>query len=421
MVLIYFLKYNLKNLKFVFNNLVCRICSGEVENVLDLGSTPPANSLLDFRDQEIASHPLILQYCKSCSNLQLKDCLESDELYKHYFYLTPNSTTLNEHYEYLTNFLISKKYISNESKVLEIGSNVGNYLIHIKKFVKEIIGVDPAQNIAKLANSKGIKTICDFFSYEFAKNLKKSNDEYDAVIARHCFAHNSSPHDLLKGAKEILSKDGYLIIENAYALNTIENNEFDQIYHEHMFYYSIQSISVALKINGLKLVDILISLVHGGSIVFIAEHIKENNSISNSVQTHLEYEKSRLNEISIKNFSNNAYKLKNDLKKMINFSNQKNNKIYTYGATAKGNTLLNFVGLDYKNISICIDSTNIKQGKYLPGSKIKILDENFAFDNPPDYFLLTAWNYKDEIITKVRDMGNVDSTFIVPFPKIHVI
>ena len=421
MELICLIKYNLSCLNILFKNLLCRICSKKVENVLDLGCSPPANSLLDYQNQEITSFPLVLQYCKSCSNLQLKDCLEINELYKHYFYLTPNSKTLNEHYEYLSNFLISKKYLSNDSKVLEIGSNVGNYLSHIKKYVKEIIGVDPAENIAKLANAKGIKTICDFFSFKFAQNLKKSEGEYDAIIARHCFAHNSSPHDLLKGAKEVLSKDGYLIIENAYALNTIENNEFDQIYHEHMFYYSIKSISVALEINGLKLIDILISLVHGGSIVFIAEHIKEKNFVSNSVETHLEYEQSRLNEYSIINFSNNAFKLKKDLKNMINISNKKNNKIYTYGATAKGNTLLNFVGLDYKNISHCIDSTNIKHGKYLPGSNIKIFDENFAFDNPPDYFLLTAWNYKDEIITKVRDMGNVDSTFIVPFPKLHVI
>lgn len=401
--------------------MVCRICGQDVKNVLDLGATPPANSLLKSKSQVIKKYPLVLQYCSSCSNLQLSDCLKEDDLYKYYFYLTPKSSTLDKHYSYLTNFLVSNNYITKDSSVLEIGSNIGNYLAYISPYVKNSIGVDPAENVSAIANQKGIKTICDYFGYQFAKDLKKSSGKFNSVIARHCFAHNSSPHDLLKGVKEILSENGYLIIENAYALNTIKNNEFDQIYHEHMFYYSIQSISTALEMNGLRLIDVLISLVHGGSIVFIAEHIKSHNKISKALEKHSTYEKNMLNQNALDKFASNAYKLKIDLKKVIQDANLKKEKIFTYGATAKGNTLLNFVGLDNSNIEFCVDSTSIKQGKYLPGSNIKIVEESFIRNNPPDYFLLTAWNYKDEIIGKVRDMGNINSTFIVPFPNLHVV
>jgi len=401
--------------------LNCRICSGYTRTIIDLGISPPANSLLDNTRQSVCSYPLVLEYCNSCCNIQLRDCLDSRDLYKNYLYVTPDSKMLNEHYEYLTRFLLSNKYINSDSKVLEIGSNIGLYLNHIRPFVKEILGVDPAENIAKLANAKGVHTICEFFSKELAMDLRNSKGKVDTIIARHCFAHNASPHDLLKGVKVLLDEGGVFVIENAYALNTIENNEFDQIYHEHMFYYSIQSMTKVLEMNGFKLIDILISLVHGGSIVFIAKHISSKNSISNSLRTHLQYEKEKLNMNTLARFSSNAFTLKEDLLKTINAINQRKETIYSYGATAKGNTLLNFLGLDNSIIKYCVDSTSIKQGKYLPGSKIKIINEDFKDVERPDYFLLTAWNYKDEIITKVRNKGNKDSAFIVPFPTLHII
>ena len=399
----------------------CRICNNKTETILDLGSTPPANSLLDSPDKIINSYPLNLEYCPKCSNLQLRDCLDSKDLYKDYFYITPDSTTLSDHYEYLTSFLIKKKYLNKESNVLEVGSNIGNYLKFLRPHVNEILGVDPAKNIVEMANKRGIKTICEFFGKKVSEKIKNNLGELNCIVARHCFAHNSSPHDLLQGAKELLVDDGVLVIENAYALNTLENNEFDQIYHEHMFYYSIQSMSKALEINGLKLVDVLISLVHGGSIIFVATHKKSNMVVSNSVKTHLEYEILKLNKETLKKFASNAFNLKKELKKTIQNANKKGELIYTYGATAKGNTLLNFVGLTNKEINYCVDSTNIKQGKYLPGSKIKIVNEDFSRLNPPSHFLLTAWNYKDEIINKVRKMGNLDSTFIIPFPNLHMV
>ena len=401
--------------------MTCRVCENLTKTVLDLGSTPPANSLLSSPNEVIKSHPLVLEYCNSCCNLQLRDCLDSDDLYKYYFYVTPNSKTLESHYQYLTNFLLSKKYLTKDSAVVEVGSNIGAFLQHISPNVKSIIGIDPAENIVKEANIKGINTICDFFSEKSAIALKNSHGFADAIIARHCFAHNSSPHELLRGVKALLAPNGNVLIENAYVVNTIEGNEFDQIYHEHMFYYSIQSMSKALELNGLVLVDVLISLIHGGSICFVAKHAESNPDISESVSSHLAYEKKILNENSLLIFASNAYKLKLELSSYIKSLVKKGKIVYTYGATAKGNTLLNFTGLDSKFIKYCVDNTDIKYNKYLPGTGIKIINEQEGIEFPPDFYLLTAWNYKDEIITKVRNAGNYDSAFIIPFPKFAVV
>lgn len=400
--------------------MTCRICNNSTYMVLDLGSTPPANSFLSSIEDKIENFPLVLEYCSSCSNLQLRDCLDSDKLYKNYYYVTPKSQTLDSHYSFFTNFLLAKNYLNSESSVVEVGSNIGDFLQHIKPYVRSIIGIDPAENIAAKANSLGIETICDFFSTAAADNIKKKYGSADTIIARHCFAHNASPHDLLQGVKLLMAPDGHVIIENAYAVNTIEGNEIDQIYHEHMFYYSIQSMSKALELNGLVLVDLFISQVHGGSISFVATHAENNPTVLDSVADYLSYEKTVLTKSKLLDFASSASKIKIELNALVKNILNEGKTIYSYGATAKGNTLLNFIGLNNESITYCVDSTEIKQGKFLPGSKIKIINEEEGLNNPPDYFLLTAWNYRDEIISKTRESGNYSSAFIVPFPELKI-
>ena len=399
----------------------CRICSCEVVEILNLGAMPPANSLLNTSNETPEEFPLILDYCKSCNNLQLRDCLDQIDLYKNYLYVTPDSSMLKVHYKYLYDYLNSRKFLTDDSFVFEVGSNIGYFLLFIKNKVKKVLGIDPAENICKMAVELGVETVCNFFDQTSAKNIKNINGSPDVIIARHCFAHNANPHDLMKGVVELLPQNGKLVIENAYALNTIKENEFDQIYHEHMFYYSIRSMSALLDIHNLQLIDVLTSLVHGGSIIFIAEHKSINNEISESVLQHLTNEEIILNSLAIKNFSNKTLEIKAHLKMLITELKLENKTIYTYGATAKGNTLLNFVGITQREIPFCVDNTKIKHGKFLPKSKIKIISEEEGLDNPPDYFLLTAWNYQDEIIKKVRSAGNKHSKFIVPFPSVHIV
>ena len=224
---------------------------------------------------------------------------------------------------------------------------------------------------------------------------------------------------MVKAASIMLRHDGAMVVENAYALNTVMNGEFDQIYHEHMYYYSLTSLNALFGLYGFEIVDATIGMVHGGSIIAVAKRIGTAKK-STSLMVFEELENIYLSEQSIKNFSKNCLRNIENIQRLVTKISDSGKTIYCYGATAKGNTLLNSAKIDNRTIKACVDSTDIKQGKFLPGSRIPIISEEDAFSNWPDFFLLTAWNYRDEIISKVRRSGNFHTRFIIPFPNVHV-
>ncbi len=397
----------------------CRICDSATEVVLDLGESPPANSLVDSRDVKQDSYPLVLEWCDNCGNVQLRDCLTAEALYKHYLYVTPRSQMLLDHYEYLAKFLENSGYMNADSRVMEIGSNAGYFLEFLRDRVAGIVGIDPAEEIVAMANANGIPTVPDFFNKGSAAAAADEHGTPDIVFARHCLAHNEWPQEMVEGAASVLEDGGHFVVENAYVMNTVENCEFDQVYHEHMFYYSIRSMTEMLKRQGLTLVDVTMSLVHGGSIIFIAR--KGEGEPSDAVKRYASREDLFLSAETFKRFANRTLEIRSQLNELVTQLKSAGHSISTYGATAKGNTLLNFVGLTSEQIPYCVDSTTIKQGKFLPKSGIEVISEEAALSDPPDYFLLTAWNYQDEIITKVRAAGNINSQFIVPIPFVRII
>ncbi len=401
--------------------MACRICKAQTRRILDLGESPPANAFNDAPTFAQASFPLVLEVCVACGNLQLHDCMDAQVLYRNYLYTTPDSQTLRTHYEKLFSYLAQRRYIGPDSFVLEVGSNSGLFLQYLKPRVARVLGIDPAANICDVARAAGIDTLCDFFAGAAANAIRASYGVPDAIVGRHCFAHNCDPHIMIAAAAQLLADTGSLIIENAYALNTIENNEFDQIYHEHMFYYSIRSVTALLALHGLFLADVFLSPVHGGSIVFVARKQSSDGRAHESVAQHFQAERLRLTTAALERFSDSAVRIRTQLAALVTELATAGKSIYTYGASAKGNTLLNYVGLTHEYIRYCVDSTPVKQGKYLPKSNIEVVSEEYARAAPPDYFLLTAWNYEDEIISKVRRSGNHRSKFIVPIPDVRIV
>jgi C-methyltransferase len=400
--------------------MACRICGARTAEILNLGSTPPANSITASTDVVLQAYPLVLEFCEDCANLQLRDCLASEDLYRNYLYVTPRSETLSKHYDYLQNYLVSRGFLSRKSFVLEVGSNAGLFLKHLQPAVGRILGIDPAENICRLAVESGIPTVCDFFSPASAAAIGAKYGKPDLIVARHCFAHNCDPHPLVKAAATLLPDSGHLLVENAYALNTIENNEFDQIYHEHMFYFSIRSMARLLSLHGMQLVDVVMSLVHGGSVIFVARR-QSAGPVSESIEQYLAREDGFMTRAALERFASNTRMIAEKLRSLVTELRAAGKRICTYGATAKGNTLLNYVSLDHSVIDACVDSTPLKQGKFLPQSGIPVISEEAGAQNPPDYYLLTAWNYKEEIIAKVRSSGNFHSKFIVPIPFVHIL
>lgn len=400
--------------------MTCRICESPTEEVLDLGVSPPANSFKRAPDEQHEPFPLVLEWCKRCDNVQLRDTLNSAELYRNYLYVTPDSTMLAAHYEFLHDYLVASGLIDPASFVVEIGSNAGHFLKRLSTTARQILGVDPATRIAAMANEWGVPTIADFFDASIAEQIVAEHGHADLVVARHCLAHNESPHQMMKGVRALMRPEGRLVIENAYVLNTLENGEFDQVYHEHMFYFSIRSMKALLRRHNMHLVDVMMSLVHGGSIIFVAA-TGQGGRTSDEVRMYEARERLFLNAKAFERFAQRARQIRTQLRELVGELNSQGRVIYTYGATAKGNTLLNFAGFTSEQIPYCVDSTPMKQGLFLPQSNIEVISEETSAKAPPDYFLLTAWNYQDEIVSKVRESGNYTSKFVIPIPYVKIV
>ena len=404
--------------------MVCRICGDTVDLVLDIGKMPLANILKTSRDEREHLFPLVLEKCRACFNLQLRDCADEADLYGYYLYLTPDAQSLRFHYDQLAGHMFDEGYAHENSFVLEIGSNVGLFLRHLEPRVGRVLGVDPAQNVCAIAREQGIETACAYFNRQTAQDLAARHGRPGVIIARHCCAHNEDPHAIIAGVAEYLPDDGIFIMENAYALNTLLGNEFDQIYHEHMFYYSIRSVETLFAMHGLRLVDIVMAPIHGGTVIFFARRADAKPSDlrpRDRVQRYRSEEAQALNGALVSTFVENSHQIKNDLKALVTDLVGQDKQIWAYGATAKGSTLLNFVGITDRQVPFCVDSTPVKQGRFIPMANIEIIAEDEAWCGGPDYFLLTAWNYKDEIIEKVRSKGNTRSQFIIPVPAVDIV
>src|SRR5262245_38539063 len=312
--------------------MTCRICGFRTRVVLDLGTSPPANTLLDSPDQEQTSFPLVLELCEACGNLQLRDCLDAVELYRHYLYVTPDSTMLRKHYEQLHAELTERSYLDSASFVLEVGSNAGLLLQYLKPRTREVLGIDPAVNICALARKSGIETVCDFFNVESAARILQSHGAPNLVIARHCMAHNADPHVMVAAAARVLPDSGHLVIENAYGLDTVEKNEFDQIYHEHMFYFTVHSVQKLLALHGMHLVDVMLSAIHGGTIVFVAKKQRAGDQVAASVAKNAKREAEAFTAAAFERFAASARETQAGLLALVSDLRAAGKTIATYGA-----------------------------------------------------------------------------------------
>lgn len=403
-------------------DLSCRFCGAETFEILDFGNLPLANTLPSDKSVVVDTYPTVVNICSSCSTAQLNYCTDLDVLYKEYAYITPQSPMLTEHYQTIINHLVDQHSLEKSANVLEIGSNIGHFLKHLKPYVKSILGVDPAQNIVKMANQDGIPTRCDYFDSSSAEDIEKLSGVKDLIVSRHCFAHNEEPWKMLEGVDKLLGDEGVFVIENAYFPDTVKLMEFDQVYHEHMYYYNLRAIQQITRKFGFKLIDCLHSDIHGGTMLYVIKRQSAQGEISKMALQYLEFEKDMHQMNYYEKFITGIQKNIIEIQNTINNILSQGKSISVYGASAKSATLLNFLGVDSSMISYAVDSSITKQGRYIPLTGIKIIsEEQQAQMNTPDYYLLTIWNYKDEIIKKVRESGNLTSRFIIPHPTLEIV
>ena len=400
----------------------CSICKAKsLYEVINLGSSPPANNFSDSKNDGYKSYPLQVDFCGNCKNIQLKHCLDKEDLYSNYTYSTPNAKSLTDHYKKILQKINSFSKTGEDKKCLEVGSNNGNLLLFLKKHFSKVIGIDPARNIVKQAEKNGITTINDFLSEKSSKKIYDEHGKFDLVIARHMFAHNAFPIDLLENIDKLVKNDGIIFIENAYAISTFENGEFDQIYHEHMFYYSVLSFENILKKFDYKLVDLLFSPIHGGTVSFIAS--KSNKFVPASIikETKIKEKKFFKNNKCFLDFKKIIEKNRSFVLDKINSGIDQEKKVIAYGAPAKAFTLFSYFGLDETKIKYCIDTLEYKAYKFFPDTGIQILPEKELQNIDYDLVLVCAWNYKEEILKKSNKIFKKNTELIFPIPLVEVV
>jgi len=399
----------------------CSICgNSNLIEITNLGKSPPANNFTNNADKIVESYPLIVDYCGACSCIQLRHCLSEAELYSHYTYSTPNAISLQNHYEDILKKLKDLDFVNNEKKCIEIGSNNGNLLKFLNPHFKKVLGVDPAENIAEIANNYGIETWIDFFSEEVAEKIIKKFERFNVGIARHMFAHNNDPKKLIAAMSAVLDDDGIFIIENAYAIDTFKNGEFDQIYHEHMFYYSLTNMDFLLKEFNFEVSDLMFSPVHGGSMVFICSR-KNKLPINDIVTSTLKIENQYFSENKIfDDFSIKINALKKDIKNLFSEASKNNLIVGSYGAPAKAFTMFSFLDLDKKDIKFCVDTTPTKINKFFPNFGIPVISEESLKDEIYDILLINAWNYKEEIKAKSKNIFKKGTKLVFPIPYLEI-
>jgi len=402
----------------------CRVCNSPLIEFFSLGQMPLVNSFLrdekEFLDEE--KYDLSVGFCPKCYLTQLINTVPPEKLFRNYIYFSSTSQLFLKHCEETANYLTKKLNLNSKSLVLEIASNDGAQLQFFKKLGIQILGVDPAQNIAKVASQKGIPTIPEFFNYSFAKRLKeKERIQADLVFGANVLAHVPEIIDFVKGVKEILKSEGTAVFEFPYIKGLMEN-KFDIIYHEHVFYYSLLSLINLFKRVDLEIYDVEITPMQGGSLEIFISH-PGNFQISANVKDLIDQEiQEGFDKLqTYQRLNKNIIKLKDNLLNLFKKLKGEGKKIAAYSAPAKGNILLNYFGIDKNYLDFIVDKSKAKQGLYTPGTHLLVYPPEKIYQEKPNYLLVLCWNIGDEIIEQLRDYHDAGGRFIVPIPKVEII
>jgi novobiocin biosynthesis protein NovU/D-mycarose 3-C-methyltransferase len=404
----------------------CRTCGSEnLKLILDLGKTALVNDFL--KPEEVAGYkislPLRVVLCPDCSLVQLADTVDPKILYSYYAYVTSTSTTMDTHLNNMMTHLLSTALLGAGSKVLEIASNTGVFLKKFKEQGCEVLGIEPAGNIADVALATAIPTRKEFFNAATAQKLKSEWGAADLILGRHVFAHIDDLKDLMTGLETVSHQETLIAFEVPYLVDFFEHTEYDTIYHEHLSYISVRSIEALVKDSPFMLSRVDHYPIHGGSILF---HLRQRSS---KAKPHASVAQALQNENQMRlaepatwaAFAQRVNHIRTELPALLRQLKIQGKRIIGYGASAKGNTLLNTCGISTKELDYIIDNTPFKQNKIAPGSWIPVRPPEMLLKDQPDYALLLAWNFAPEILKRETEFQKRGGRFIVPIPEPTVI
>lgn len=410
----------------------CRICgSKNLTKFLDLSKQPLANAFLENKDDFKAEkkYPLAVYFCHDCNLAQLLDVIDKKILYRNYIYftsgiisilLTANLSRDNHFFIYARDVL--KRFLKKRDFVVEIASNDGAMLSVFQKQGCRVLGIDPAVNIAQVANQRGIETLAEFFDEKISRKIVRRYGQAKAIIANNVVAHIDDHHSLVRGIKELLAPQGIFIFEAPYLADMFENLTYDTIYHEHLSFLAVRPLKKLFEQFGLEFFDIEIQPVQGKSLRGFVCHqgvYPARPSVEQLVEGELKMGLEQLG--TYLDLAERVKAQKNKLVAVLKDLKAKGKKISAYGAPAKGNTALNYCQIAPDLIDYAVDDLPIKQNRYTPGMRIPVVDRAYAAANPPDYYLMLAWNYADAILKKEKEFRKNGGKFIIPVEGVKIV
>lgn len=400
----------------------CRVCKTSLKPFFSLGKMPLVNSFLKKTDLgKEEKFDLTVGFCVKCYMVQLMQTVPPTKLFSDYVYFSSTSKSFVQYCKKTAAYLKKRFKLNSKSIVLEVASNDGVLLQFLKELGIQILGVDPAKNVAAVANNRGLETIVGFFNLRFAKKLLKTRKfRADIIYGANVLAHVGEIVDFLRGVKVVLKASGTAVFEFPYLAGLLEN-KFDTIYHEHVFYYSLTSLVTLFKKAELEIYDVEITKVQGRSLRIFAGHkgiFKTSASVRKLKAEELGWHVDDIN--TYYGVAQNVSNLKKELITLLQKLKSEKKTIAAYSAPAKGNILLNYFDIDKNYLKFIVDKSTAKQGLYTPGTHLRVQNPNIIEQENPDYLLILCWNILDEVKKQLKSYLDSGGKFIIPVPRVKI-